>query len=59
MADLPAMPPVLRQRAINDPAPFPMPPPNQQDAPPPSPPPIQLDELPPPPANQNTLPKAR
>ena len=49
MADLPVMPPGLRQRAINNPAPFPIPPPNQPAAPPPSPPPVQPDELPLPP----------
>ena len=58
MADLPAMPTVLQHRAINDPAPFPMPPPIQPAAPPPPPPPVQPDEAPPPPANQSPLPKA-
>jgi len=59
MVYLPAIPPMLRQRAINNPAPFPMPPPFQQAAPPPLPPPAQPDELPPPPANPDALPKAR
>ena len=59
MAHMPAMPSVLRQRAIDNPAPFPMPPPIEPDAPPSPPPFIEPDELPPPPENTNALPEAR
>jgi hypothetical protein len=60
MADLPAMPPMLRQPAIiNNPAPFPMPPPIEPPAPPLSPPPVEPEELLPPPENIGALPEAR